>query len=62
MKRLFAVSAVITSAHFLEDVALIFVGRYTNINIFIVISGVLISGLVLGMISRHPKIKKFLGE
>ena len=62
MKRLFVISAVITSAHFLEDVALVVIGRYTQVNIFVIISGVLISGLMLGVISRHPKIKKFLGE
>ena len=62
MKRLFVISAVITAAHFLEDVALVVIGRYTQVNIFVIISGVLISGLMLGVISRHPKIKKFLGE
>lgn len=62
VKRLFVISAVITSAHFLEDMALVFIGRYTQINIFVIISGVLLSGLLLGMLSRHPKVKKFLGE
>jgi len=62
MKRLFAISAVITTAHFSEDVALVILGRYTEINIFFIISGVLISGLLLGALSRHPKVKKFLGE
>jgi len=62
MKRLFAISAVITSTHFLEDVVLVLIGRYTEINIFILISGVLLSGFFLGSLSRLPKIKKFLGE
>lgn len=62
MKRLFAISAVITSTHFLEDVVLILIGRYTEVNIIIIIFGVLISGFFLGSLSRHPKIKKFLGE
>ena len=62
MKRLFAISAIITVVHFVEDVALIFVGRYTQVNIFMIILGVLVSGFLLGLLSRHPKIKKFLGE
>jgi hypothetical protein len=62
MKRLFTISAVITTTHFLEDVGLILIGRYTELNIFILMSGVLLSGFFLGSLSRIPKIKKFLGE
>ena len=62
MKRLFAISAIITSAHFLEDMALVVIGRYTQVNIFVIISGVVISGFMVGIISRHPKVKKFLSE
>ena len=61
MKRLFVISAVITVAHFAEDMALVLIGRYTEVNIFFVLSGVLISGVLLGAISRHPKVRKFLG-
>ena len=56
MKRLVVISAVITSAHFLEDIALVVIGRYTQVNIMVVLSGVLISGILLGMMSRHPKV------
>ena len=62
MKRLFAISAVVTVAHFLEDVALVAIGRYTEVNIGLILGGVLISGFLLGLICRHPKVKKFLGE
>ena len=62
MKRLFAISAIITAAHFLEDMALVVIGRYTQVNIFVIISGVVISGFMVGIISRHPKVKKFLSE
>ena len=62
MKRLFVISAVVTIAHFLEDVTLVIIGRYTEVNIGLILGGVLISGLLIGLISRHPKVKKFLGE
>ena len=62
MKRLFVISAVITSVHFLEDVAVLVIGRYTQINIFMILISVVASSLLLGLISRHPKIRNFLGE
>ena len=62
LKKLLAVSTVISVAHFFEDLALVIIGRYTELHLWIIGLGVITFGLFLGVLSRHPRIKRFLGE
>ena len=62
MKRVLVISSAISAAHFLEDLSLFLIGRYTEVHIGFVFIVVISLGLVLGIISRHPKVKKFLAE
>jgi len=62
MKKLLTVSAFVAAIHFLEDITLVSIGRYTDIDIRIVIVGVILLGLVVGAISRLPGVKRFLGD
>ena len=62
MKRVLVISSAISATHFIEDLGLFLIGRYTEIHFGFVFIGVISLGLVLGIISRHPKVKRFLGE
>ena len=62
MKRVLVISSAISATHLIEDLGLFLIGRYTEVHIGFVLIGVISLGLVLGIISRHPKVKKFLGE
>ena len=62
MKKLLTVSVFIAALHFIEDIALVSIGRYTDIDIKIVIVGVILLGLTVGSVSRISRVKKFLGD
>jgi len=62
MKKLLTISIFISMLHFVEDMVLVSVGRYTEIPIWLVIIGVILLGLSIGLLFRIPKVKKFLGE
>ena len=62
MKRVLVISSAISATHFIEDLVLFLIGRYTEVHIGFVFIGVISLGLALGIISRHPKVKRFLGE
>jgi|TARA_R110002033_G_scaffold2394_10_gene16691 hypothetical protein len=61
-KKLVAISTVVSIAHFVEDLALVTIGRYTEVHLWIIAIGVISFSLFLGVISMHPRIKRFLGE
>ena len=61
-RKLLAISTVISIAHFFEDLALVIIGRYTDLHLGIIAVSVILFGLFLGVISRQPRIKRFLGE
>lgn len=62
MKRVLIISLVASGLHFVEDFSLFFIGRYTDIHFTFIIIGVLLLGISLGLLARHPKVRKFLGE
>jgi hypothetical protein len=62
MKKLLTVSAFIATLHFIEDITLVSIGRYTDIDIKIVLVGVILLGLTVGAVSRLPGVKRFLGD
>ena len=62
MKRVLVITSAISAAHLLEDFSLFLIGRYTEVHFGFVFLGVISLGLFLGLLARHPKIKRFLGE
>ena len=62
MKKLLTVSVFVAALHFIEDLTLVAVGRYTDIDIRLVIVGVILLGLTVGSVSRISRVKKFLGD
>ncbi len=48
--------------HFIEDAALVALGRYTDISYFMLLIGTIIFGAIIAAIARHPKVKGWLGD
>lgn len=62
VKKWIVLSGVLSTLIFLEDVGLFLLGRYTDIDEWIVILGIAVLGLGFGGIARIRRVKKFLGE
>lgn len=62
MKRVLIISIIISALHFIEDFSLFLIGRYTEIHFTFIFIGVILLGLIIGLLARYPKVKKFLGE
>ena len=57
----FSRSVIISGLHFIEDAALVALGRYTEINYLMLLTGTVLFGVLLAWIARMPKVKKWLG-
>ena len=62
MKKMLSIATLISALHFIEDAILFTIGRYTEVTFLIVMVGVVGFGLVLALLSRNKKIKKFIGS
>jgi len=62
MKKILSIATLISALHFVEDAILFLIGRYTEVTFPIVMVGVVSFGLVLALLSRNKKIKKFIGS
>jgi len=62
MKKWLIVSLLVTIPHVLEDVGLFFLGRYTDISTWIMVSCILVLGLGVGALMRIGKVRRFLGQ
>ena len=62
MKRVLIISLIVSGLHFIEDFSLFLIGRYTEIHFSFIFIGVILLGLSIGLLARHPKVKRFLGE
>lgn len=62
MKKILSIATLISVLHFFEDAALFIIGRYTEITFPIVLIGVVSFSLLLALLARNPKIKKFISE
>ena len=62
MKKILSIATLISSLHFVEDSILFLIGRHTEVTFPIVMVGVVSFGLVLALLSRNKKIKKFIGS
>ena len=60
MKKILSIATLISGLHFVEDAILFLIGRYTEVMFPIVMVGVVSLGLVLELLSRNKKIKRFI--
>ena len=61
MKKFGSITIFVSALHFIEDALLVGLGRYTEINFFILLLGTVGFGALLAWIATMPKIKKWLG-
>lgn len=62
MKKFLSIATLVSALHFVEDAALVALGRYTEVSFFILLIGTIIFGVVLAFIARHRLIKQWLGK
>ncbi len=58
MKGLIPFTVIVSILHFFEDAFLIILGRYTEINIFMLFIATILFGFVVAAVAKHPKIHK----
>ena len=58
MKGLIPFTVIVSVLHFFEDALLIVLGRYTEINIFILFIATITFGFVVAAVAKHPKVHK----
>ena len=56
MKGLIPFTVIVSILHFFEDALLIVLGRYTEINIFILFIATITFGFVVAAVAKHPKV------
>ena len=62
MKGLIPFTLIVSVLHFFEDAALIILGRFTEINIFMLFIATIIFGFIVAAVAKHPKIHKVFHE
>ena len=62
MKKVIIVAVFLTIIHLIEDLLWVFVGRYTDVSLWIVIAAIICMGIGGGLLVEHSKVKKFLGK
>ena len=58
--RMLVISSVLAGAHFFEDLALVLLGRYTTVNVGVLMIATVLFGIIIGGISRIPQVKRFI--
>ena len=58
MKGLIPFTVIVSILHFFEDAMLILLGRYTEINIFILFIATVAFGFVVAAVAKHPTVHK----
>ena len=58
MKGLIPFTVIVSILHFFEDALLIVLGRYTEINIFMLFIATILFGFVVAAVAKHPKVHK----
>ena len=61
MKKFGSITIIVSALHFIEDAILVGLGRYTEINFFILLIGTVGFGAILAWLARLKKIKEWLG-
>ena len=58
MKGLIPFTVIVSILHFFEDALHIVLGRYTEINIFMLFIATILFGFVVAAVAKHPKVHK----
>ena len=58
MKGLIPFTVIVSILHFFEDAMLILLGRYTEINIYILFIATVAFGFVVAAVAKHPTVHK----
>ena len=58
MKGSIPFTVIVSILHFFEDAMLILLGRYTEINIFILFIATVAFGFVVAAVAKHPTVHK----
>ena len=62
MSKFTCIAIAVSVLHFGEDAALVALGRYTELNYFVILIGTIIFGVLLAAIARQPHVRKWLGK
>ena len=57
-KGIIPFTIIVSVLHFFEDASLILLGRYTEINIFVLFIASIAFGFVVAAVAKHPKVHK----
>ena len=61
VKKFGSITIIVSVLHFIEDAILVGLGRYTEVNFFILLLGTIIFGALIAWIARISKVKQWLG-
>ena len=61
VKKFGSITVIVSLLHFIEDAILVGLGRYTEVNFFVLMLGTISFGLVLAWLARIKKVKQWLG-
>ena len=62
MKKIFTIATLFSVLHFFHDAILVAIGRYTEINIIVILIATIIFGILLGLVVRIDSVKKWLSH
>jgi|TARA_B100001146_G_scaffold28083_1_gene21060 hypothetical protein len=58
MKTILSFGAIVSVLHFFEDAALLVLGRYTEVNIYILFIGTILFGFLVAAVAKIPWVHK----
>ena len=58
MKGIIPFTVIVSILHFFEDALLIILGRYTEINIFMLFIATVTFGFIVAAVAKHPLVHK----
>ena len=61
MHKIGLITLGLSLAHLLEDAALVIIGRYTEVAIWMVLVGTLLFSFAVSVVARTKRLRKFLG-
>ena len=61
VKKFGSITIFVSALHFIEDAILVGLGRYTEVNFFVLLLGTIIFGALIAWIARMHKVKQWLG-
>lgn len=61
MHKIGLITIVLSLAHLLEDAALVVIGRYTTIDLWMILVGTFVFSFLVSVVARLKPVRKFLG-